>query len=297
MTAVLIGLGLFLFGFFVFFKNGKPVEEANENNDIQKEEPIGGNTDEQGCLSAAGYKWCVAKEKCLRVFEEFCSDESDALIKAIEEETGVAFGDRQDSEFNWLAGQDQTIANTEITGVLYSIKDVTMADYNKIENYLNAEYGMDRYNVADGVTGGLRGYYIDYMACALSFTHNQMEKYTDRPIAPIGDSLSVDFACGHFNKNDIPKLVASQKIKEILAQKYGKETGEVFVELARFDETHAVGSVVFGQEGSGEGGVFLAVIVDGKWQVVFDGNGSIDCAKMRQEYGFADEILQPGFCD
>ncbi len=36
------------------------------------EQPIGGETDEQGCLSAAGYQWCESKEKCLRDWEEPC---------------------------------------------------------------------------------------------------------------------------------------------------------------------------------------------------------------------------------
>jgi hypothetical protein len=33
---------------------------------------IGGDKDEHGCLIAAGYSWCQAKQKCLRVWEESC---------------------------------------------------------------------------------------------------------------------------------------------------------------------------------------------------------------------------------
>lgn len=37
------------------------------------EEPIlGGDRDEHGCIGSAGYTWCEAKEKCLRVWEEEC---------------------------------------------------------------------------------------------------------------------------------------------------------------------------------------------------------------------------------
>ncbi|MFH1432611.1 MAG: hypothetical protein ABIG84_05320 [archaeon] len=36
------------------------------------EKPIGGDTDEHGCLIAAGYSWCASKEKCLRTWEEPC---------------------------------------------------------------------------------------------------------------------------------------------------------------------------------------------------------------------------------
>lgn len=33
---------------------------------------IGGQKDEHGCLIAAGYSWCEAKQKCLRTWEEKC---------------------------------------------------------------------------------------------------------------------------------------------------------------------------------------------------------------------------------
>ncbi len=35
---------------------------------------IGGDKDEHGCLPAAGYQWCEVKQKCLRSFEEACSN-------------------------------------------------------------------------------------------------------------------------------------------------------------------------------------------------------------------------------
>lgn len=33
---------------------------------------LGGDRDEHGCLPSAGYSWCEAKDKCLRVWEESC---------------------------------------------------------------------------------------------------------------------------------------------------------------------------------------------------------------------------------
>ncbi len=43
----------------------------------QDEKPIGGETDEHGCLSAAGYTWCESKQKCLRTWEERCPYEEE----------------------------------------------------------------------------------------------------------------------------------------------------------------------------------------------------------------------------
>jgi len=39
-----------------------------------EEKLIGGDTDEHGCLIAAGYQWCPSKEKCVRMWEEYCEE-------------------------------------------------------------------------------------------------------------------------------------------------------------------------------------------------------------------------------
>ena len=44
---------------------------------ITPEEPpliVGGDKDEYGCIGSAGYSWCEAKQKCLRVWEEPCEE-------------------------------------------------------------------------------------------------------------------------------------------------------------------------------------------------------------------------------
>ena len=62
---------------------------------------IGGDKDEHGCLIAAGYSWCEAKNKCLRVWEVPCiesaslleKDEEEVVKKAIEEELLIKYGE------------------------------------------------------------------------------------------------------------------------------------------------------------------------------------------------------------
>jgi hypothetical protein len=39
-----------------------------------KEQIIGGDKDEHGCLIAAGYRWCESTGKCQRMWEEFCKE-------------------------------------------------------------------------------------------------------------------------------------------------------------------------------------------------------------------------------
>lgn len=33
---------------------------------------VGGDRDTHGCIGSAGYSWCEAKQKCLRIWEESC---------------------------------------------------------------------------------------------------------------------------------------------------------------------------------------------------------------------------------
>jgi putative hemolysin len=39
----------------------------------EQQKIIGGDKDSHGCLIAAGYSWCEAKQECIRVFEENCT--------------------------------------------------------------------------------------------------------------------------------------------------------------------------------------------------------------------------------
>jgi len=89
-----------------------------------------------------------------------------------------------------------------------------------------------------------------------------------------------------------------QVVQEILARKYEKTLEETTVQVLKYTGNHATGSVRFGLPGTlGEGGLFLATKLNSQWQVVYDGNGAVDCQKMKGEYGFSPEILRPQFCD
>lgn len=40
---------------------------------IQPAQVVGGDKDTHGCIGSAGYSWCEAKQKCIRVWEEYCT--------------------------------------------------------------------------------------------------------------------------------------------------------------------------------------------------------------------------------
>lgn len=90
---------------------------------------------------------------------------------------------------------------------------------------------------------------------------------------------------------------AEESIISILAEKYNKSSEEIRVKIIKIDGFHVSGSINFAPGNEVAGGQFLAFKEDNNWQLVYDGNGSIDCNKMRQIYGFSDIILKPNFCD
>ncbi len=40
----------------------------------ERENLVGSDKDEHGCIGAAGYRWCELKQKCLRTWEESCAE-------------------------------------------------------------------------------------------------------------------------------------------------------------------------------------------------------------------------------
>ena len=52
---------------------GQVISAESAQFSIASEKIIGGQKDESGCLIAAGYSWCEAKQKCLRTWEQYCT--------------------------------------------------------------------------------------------------------------------------------------------------------------------------------------------------------------------------------
>jgi hypothetical protein len=49
---------------------------------------IGGDLDEYGCKGSAGYSWCETKQKCLRMWEEPCLSDEEAIKNALVKKHG-----------------------------------------------------------------------------------------------------------------------------------------------------------------------------------------------------------------
>ena len=170
---------------------------AEENNP-----PIaGGDRDAHGCIGSAGYSWCEAKNKCLRAFEEFCPDAVAGLVDKINTASGIELLFKGETSFSWILPSGNANNAKTISGNIYQVNDIKFADYTKIDNFLSQNYKVDIYNEADGVSGGQRGYQVDYMACLLNFRHNHLKETPNAPTEVVGDSLTVKLECGYFNPN------------------------------------------------------------------------------------------------
>lgn len=90
---------------------------------------------------------------------------------------------------------------------------------------------------------------------------------------------------GGKNKEPITKSV-NELIVKAFEDKYSKLAN---ITIEKQDDAHVRGSVKF--SGEETGGWFLATKVDGKWIIVDDGNGTINCF-YKTEYGFPDNMME-----
>ena len=78
------------------------------------------------------------------------------------------------------------------------------------------------------------------------------------------------------------QMSTTDAIKQLFVDKYNKPLSEIYVVVNAEDATHAGGMVTFGANGLGEGGIWFAAKVHDAWTLVFDGNGSLECALVDQ---------------
>ncbi|MFA5828855.1 MAG: hypothetical protein WC841_05880 [Candidatus Shapirobacteria bacterium] len=85
---------------------------------------------------------------------------------------------------------------------------------------------------------------------------------------------------------------SASAIKTAIAKK-DNITTDFTVTIKHENTKYASGGISF--DGSG-GGMFLAAKIGDEWQIIYSGNGSIDCVAIKNNYDFTPEMLQ-GFCD
>lgn len=90
------------------------------------------------------------------------------------------------------------------------------------------------------------------------------------------------------------KMDAQAALAKIFAANHNQPVTNTNVTVIKIQNNFASGNISFGPN-PGEGGGFLARLVDGAWLIDYEGNGSIDCEKIIA-LGYLHDVLT-GFCD
>jgi len=83
-------------------------------------------------------------------------------------------------------------------------------------------------------------------------------------------------------------------LAQIFAAEHQQPINETNVTIVKLQNNFASGNISFGPT-PGEGGGFLVRLVDNVWTVDYEGNGSIDCEKIK-DLGYPQDVLE-GYCD
>jgi hypothetical protein len=83
-------------------------------------------------------------------------------------------------------------------------------------------------------------------------------------------------------------------LTKFFAAEHKQPVTETQVTVVKLQNNFAGGSISFGPT-PGEGGGFLGRLINGDWTIDYEGNGSIDCAKIRA-LGYPQDVLE-GYCD
>lgn len=290
IVIIIIVLAAGYYGYTVF---NKPTVEPVNNNQL-----IGGETDDHDCLIAAGYSWCETKQKCLRIWEEGCADNVFTIFSDLESTLGIDFTEQVSTDLKWIVEDEGGTKDLTLTGYSIQTTNLTPEQTQSIKDYFtNNGFSLDQYNVSAGTTSNLIGVYHKGFSLACTIT-SVFSDFDPEPAGYVPQTTNQDVTvtCGLVNTLDLPIISAEKRIKQALAEKYDKKISEVQIEITEETENYAKGGVKFApfDEGVG-GGLFLATKINGTWELVFDGNGSVDCDHILS-YGFPDSMMV-GVCD
>jgi hypothetical protein len=84
-------------------------------------------------------------------------------------------------------------------------------------------------------------------------------------------------------------------VKAALALKYQQPIEKIIIEIKKESAQFAEGRVWIDKQ-DGEGNRWMAAKPQDKWEIVYDGQAPINCAKITKAYELPPSVLQ-GFCD
>lgn len=177
-------------------KNTSPSPADQQTGSDQQ--MIGGQKDEHGCLPAAGYTWCEPKQKCLREWEEPCTEQAVFdLLTNLKSSVTINFSGIGKSNIQWLTAQNPINFEAKTIGA----SDVPDTSLSQITNFFeNQGFQRDSYNNADGPTAGLEGWRKGNIGCQIGKQYDDVDSSNQNaPVVVLTNKIDIQVSCVELN--------------------------------------------------------------------------------------------------
>lgn len=184
----------------VWVKHGNPLGNPPKNHVCTKSQMVGNDKDEHGCIPSAGYTWCEEKQKCLRDWEEPCTQEAAFnILTSIKTGTEIDFSSISKSSFVWNTVSPIKETPSQSKDIIESrtivATNVEKTSVNNIATFLEDEgFSKDDENVSTGTDSGTQGLTKDSLGCLINYKNSPSS--TTSATAKINMSVS----CGDLKK-------------------------------------------------------------------------------------------------
>ena len=172
-VSYILRLGLNGSGVKVEQKNVSQEENVNPREEkIEEPELIGGQTDEHSCLIPAGYAWCEARNKCMRMWEENCgSEELDgvfSLLNSLREKINNISSYVSDANLEWNAEKSGIVEKTSLVGKQITINNTEINVQELKDFFVNNGFAVDVDNAFSDIAGDMSGYKKENIVCVIT---------------------------------------------------------------------------------------------------------------------------------
>ena len=162
------------------------------------EQMVGGDRDEHGCIGSAGYTWCEPKQKCLREWEEPCTQQTVFdLLMNLKNSTTIEFSGIGQEDIQWLT--DQNPINFEAKSI--GASGIADTDLSQIDSFFeNQGFARDNYNNADGPTAGLEGFVKGNIGCQVYKEYTDVDSSNpNAPVTVLSNKTDITVSCVELN--------------------------------------------------------------------------------------------------
>jgi hypothetical protein len=213
-------------------------------------------------------------------------NEIDLVFEKLEQEMGIIFGQRVESNFDWTA---LSLDKFLVSAKSVSLENLSFNEKEKINLFFkNNGFNSSEPNSSTGPSGLVSGYKKDNLVCLAVIDE----------IGNIQESTyKATISCGFFDEIERNLAPEDEKTTEdedklalvkLFSQKYNKPEEDVNLTINKNTGIYATGGINF----SGElaGAMWLAFKDDSGWKLIFDGNGTIPCSSV-EPYDFPLDMV------